>query len=225
MLFVAVERAGREASVCVVDPLVCVFDNAKPARASRCLSPSLNRALTQAPVFRRRRHPNASRRWSAISHRHVTSMGSGAGSAQHPDMNANRLLARESEAREELCRLRDCSREIERVAAMVRSSSCDPYVKRIGLHVRSCTVELARLRVELRTWDLAAPFWIQRLHTRVDCLAEQVSLLAQVKLAAGRAERSPEGTERQPPTRPLDQAERTIRDYLYPRPAALPVVG
>jgi hypothetical protein len=140
-------------------------------------------------------------------------------------MNANRLLVRESEAREELCRLRDCSREIERVAAMVRFSSRDPCAERIGLHVRSCTVELARLRVELRTWDLAAPFWIQRLHTRVDRLAEQVSLLAQAKLAAGRAERSPEGTERQPPTRTLDQVERTIRDYLYPSPAALPVVG
>jgi hypothetical protein len=152
-------------------------------------------------------------------------MGSGAGSAQHPHMNANSLLARESEAREELCRLRDCSREIERVAAMVRSSSRDPYAERIGLQVRTCTVELARLRVELRTWDLGAPFWIQRLHTRVDCLAAHVPVLAQVKLAARRAERSPEGTERQSPTRPLDQVERTIRDYLYPRPTALPVVG
>jgi hypothetical protein len=60
---------------------------------------------------------------------------------------------------------------------------------------------------------------------RVDCLAEQVSLLAQVKLAGGRAERFPEGIEWQPPTRPLDQVERTIRDYLYPGPAALLVVG
>ena len=140
-------------------------------------------------------------------------------------MNANSLLARESEAREELCRLRDCSREIERVAAMVRSSSRDPYAARIGLQVRSCAVELARLRVELRRWDLAAPFWIQRLQTRVDRLAERVSLLAQVKLAAGGAERSPQGTERQPPTRPLDQVERTIGDYLYPRSTNLPVVG
>ena len=139
-------------------------------------------------------------------------------------MNANGLLARESEAREELSRLRDCSRELERVAAIARSSSRDPYAERIGRHVRSCTIELARLRVELRTWDLAAPFWIQRLHTRVDRLAEQVFLLAQVKLAPGRAQRSHEGTDRQPPTRPFDQVERAIRDYLYPRPAALPVV-
>ena len=140
-------------------------------------------------------------------------------------MNADTPLARESEAREELCRLRDCSRQIERVAAMVRSSSRDPYAERISVQVRSCTVELARLRVELRAWDLAEPFWIQRLHRRVDRLAEQVSLLAQVKLVTSRAERFPEGAEPQPPTRPLDQVERTIRDYLYPRPAALPVVG
>ena len=139
-------------------------------------------------------------------------------------MNATRLLARESEAREELCRLRDCSREIERVAAMVRSSSRDPYAERIGLQVRSCTVELARLRVELRTWDLAAPFWIQRLQTRVDRLVEQVSLLAQVKLPAGRAERSPKSSELRAPTRPFDPVERTISDYLYPRPAGMPAV-
>jgi len=99
------------------------------------------------------------------------------------------LTARELAARTVLRRLRDCSREIERMAARARAAGRDPFAEHAQQRVRAFTVEAARIRVELRRWDVGSSLWIASLQARLDRLAAEIRLIAD---ATGRqaAERS-----------------------------------
>ena len=140
-------------------------------------------------------------------------------------MTGNDLVEREAAAREALCRLRDCGRMVERVTAAVRAAPRDPDLEQVGHRVRACTADLARVRLELRTWDIGSSLWIERVHARVEYLAEEVGLLAQVALTDDYTERRPNGLQSAAQPDAIDQVERTVRDYLYPRPRTVPVVG
>ena len=140
-------------------------------------------------------------------------------------MTRNDLVAREAAAREALCRLRDCGRMIERVAAAIRAAPRDPGAEQVGHRVRACTADLARVRLELRTWDIGSPLWIERVHARVEHLAQEVGLIVEVALSDDYTERQPSGPQSEAQPGAIDQVERTVRDYLYPRPRRVPVVG
>lgn len=90
------------------------------------------------------------------------------------------LAAREVAARTALGRLRDCSRDIERLAADARAAGRDSLAEHLRLRVRGFTVEAARIRVELRRWDVGSSQWIAVLQARLDRLAVEIGLLAEV---------------------------------------------
>jgi hypothetical protein len=90
------------------------------------------------------------------------------------------LAAREVAARTALGRLRDCSRDIERLAAVTRAAERDSVAEHLRLHVRAFTVEAARIRVELRRWDVGSSLWIALLQARLDRLAGELGLIAEV---------------------------------------------
>jgi hypothetical protein len=89
------------------------------------------------------------------------------------------LTARELAARTALRRLRDCSREIERLAAGARAAGRDSITEHARERVRAFTVEAARIRVELRRWDVGSSLWIASLQARLDRLAAEISLIAE----------------------------------------------
>jgi len=98
------------------------------------------------------------------------------------DRNSTRatLAAREVAARTALGRLRDCSRDIERLAAVMRAAERDSLAEHLRLRVRAFTIEAARIRVELRRWDVGSSLWIALLQARLDRLAGEVGLIAEV---------------------------------------------
>jgi hypothetical protein len=98
------------------------------------------------------------------------------------DSNATRatLAAREAAARTALGRLRDCSRDVERLAADARAAGRDSLAEHLRPRVRAFTIEAARIRVELRRWDVGSSLWIALLQARLDRLAAEIGLLAEV---------------------------------------------
>ena len=96
--------------------------------------------------------------------------------------NATRatLAAREVAARTALGRLRDCSRDIERLAAVTRAAERDSLAEHLRLRVRAFSIEAARIRVELRQWNVGSSLWIALLQARLDRLAREVGLIAKV---------------------------------------------
>jgi len=98
------------------------------------------------------------------------------------DRNATRatLAAREVAARTALGRLRDCSRDIERLAAVTRAAERDSLAEHLRLRVRAFSIEAARIRVELRQWNVGSSLWIALLQARLDRLAREVGLIAEV---------------------------------------------
>ena len=103
------------------------------------------------------------------------------------------LTARELAARTALRRLRDCSRDIERLAARGRAAGRDSIAEHGRQRVRALTVEAARIRVELRRWDVGSSLWIALLQARLDRLAAEIGLIAEAtgRQAAARS-RTPE---------------------------------
>ena len=98
------------------------------------------------------------------------------------DRNATRatLAAREVAARTALRRLRDCNRDIERLAADARAGGRDSLADNLRLRVRAFTIEAARIRVELRQWDVGSSQWIALLQARLDRLSAEIGLIAEV---------------------------------------------
>jgi len=139
-------------------------------------------------------------------------------------MNRQDLAARETAARELLYRLGDCSREIDRLASIVRAAPRRGAAERVGQGVRACTAEAARIRVHLRAWDVAAPFWMEHLKARVERLTGELGMLAEVNLAAIRTQLPSVRPEKTTRSDPRDEVERSVRDYLYPRPPAVTVL-
>ena len=97
------------------------------------------------------------------------------------DSNATRgkLATREVAARAALGRLRDCSRDIERLAADARVAGRDSLAEHLRLRIRAFTIEAARIRVELRRWDVGSSLWIALLQARLDRLAAEIGLIAE----------------------------------------------
>jgi hypothetical protein len=139
-------------------------------------------------------------------------------------MNGHDLAAGEVAARELLHRLGDCSREIDRLAAIVRAAPRDAAAQGVGQGVRDCTAEAARIRVHLRAWDVAAPAWIEHLRARVDRLTRDLGTLAEVNLATIRMQLPSLRAEKTTPSGPRDEVERGVRAYLYPSPPAVTVL-
>jgi hypothetical protein len=136
--------------------------------------------------------------------------------------SAATLAAREKEARAALSDLRDRSREIERICAAARAGGHGPEEERVRRHARALTTEAARLRVELRSWNIASPHWVERVRARLDQLAEHVETAPQANRATVEVS-TPAIPER---TRlAADQVERTVYDYLCPRRGAAPALG
>lgn len=139
-------------------------------------------------------------------------------------LSAATLAARERRARAAMCRLRDCSREIERIAAGTRAARTGCANTRVEQRLRAFATEAARIRVELRTWDLGSPPWIEHLEARLDRLAAAIGPIAQATLTAGQ---EPLARPRHTPARDAstDQVERRVYAYLYPPTATAPAVG
>lgn len=97
------------------------------------------------------------------------------------DSSATRakLATREVAARAALRRLRDCSRDIERLAAVARVAGRGSLTENLRLRVRAFTIEAARIRVELRRWDVGSSLWIAQLQARLDRLAAEIGLIAE----------------------------------------------
>jgi hypothetical protein len=84
---------------------------------------------------------------------------------------------------------------------------------------RALTAEAARVRMELRRWDLSSPDWVDRVHTRLDELAEGIETPLQASPAALKVS-NPAAPQRMGSS--SGQVERTVYDYLYrcgPAPA------
>ena len=77
----------------------------------------------------------------------------------------------------------------------------------------------------MRTWDIGSSLWIERVRARVENLAEELGLLVEVALTDDYTERRPNGPQSAAQPGAIDQVERTVRDYLYPRPPTVPVAG
>jgi hypothetical protein len=76
--------------------------------------------------------------------------------------------------------------------------------------------------VELRSWNIATPQWVERVRARLDQLAEHIETAPQANRATVEVS-TPAISER---TRPAaDQVERTVFDYLYPRRGPAPALG
>jgi hypothetical protein len=97
------------------------------------------------------------------------------------DSNVTRakLATREVAARAALRHLRDCSRDIERLAAVARAAGRDSLAEHLRLRVRAVTIEAARIRIELRRWDVGSSLWIAMLQARLDRLAAEIGLVAE----------------------------------------------
>jgi len=139
-------------------------------------------------------------------------------------MNGQDLAVGEAAARELLCRLGDCSREIDRLASIVRAVPRNGATEQVGQGVRACTAEAARIRAHLRAWDVATPSWMEHLKARVERLRQELDVLSEVNLGTVRNHRPrvrPKETTR---SGPRDEVERNVRDYLYPRRPAVTVL-
>ena len=139
-------------------------------------------------------------------------------------MNGQDLATGEAAARELLCRLGDCSREIDRLASIVRAAPHNGAAERVGHGVRACTAEAARIRVHLRDWDVAAPSWMEHLKARVERLTRELGMLAEVNLATIQIQLRSVRPEKTTRSAPRDEVERNVRAYLYPRPPAVTVL-
>ncbi len=133
---------------------------------------------------------------------------------------ASTFAAREVEARAALGRLRDCSRRLEQASAAVVLRR-RPERDRVRLRLRALTTEAARLRVELREWDISSPEWIGRVNARLDQLAQEIEAVPRGNTSS--ADALAAGSE---PIKPAqDQVERRVYDYLYPRSAVPAAFG
>jgi len=141
-------------------------------------------------------------------------------------MTTATLSARELAARTALCRLRDCSREIERMAARVRAAQHGSAPDQIEQRVRAFTTEAARIRVELRLWDIGSPLWIERLQARVDRLAVEIGRTAEATLNPSLTAQARDPSDRAGVrARAIEHVERTVYDHLYPRPGTAVAPG
>jgi hypothetical protein len=96
--------------------------------------------------------------------------------------SADALAARQTEARAALRRLGDCSRNLDRIGATSRTIPPDAQGDRVKQLVRALTIEAARLRVELRNWDVASAQWLGSVNVRLDRLAKAIATVSQADL-------------------------------------------
>ena len=87
------------------------------------------------------------------------------------------LAAREIEARAALIRLRDCSRKIEEASGVVAVRPRRADRDRVRHLLRVLTTEAARLRMELRSWDVASSDWIDRVNGRLEQLTQKIEAM------------------------------------------------
>jgi hypothetical protein len=139
-------------------------------------------------------------------------------------MNGQDLAVSEAAARQLLCRLGDCSREIDRLASIVRAVPRNGAAEQVGHGVRACTAEAARIRIHLRAWDVAAPSWMEHLKARVERLTQELDVLSEANLATVRLQAKSARPKKTMRFGPRDEVERNVRDYLYPRPPAVTVL-
>jgi hypothetical protein len=136
---------------------------------------------------------------------------------------ASTLAAREIEARAALIRLRDCSRKIEQAGGMIAVLPDRPEQDRARQLLRVLTTEAARLRVDLRNWDVAPPDWIDRVNGRLDQLVVKIEAMPLSRRTVDTSGADTPITGGLGPAKPAeDQVERRVYDYLYPRPGVSP---
>jgi hypothetical protein len=141
-----------------------------------------------------------------------------------PGSTRQTLAAWETEARMALSRLRTCGRDIALVSAAASANRLGPGGERVRHRLRALSTEAARLRVELRNWDVGASQWLDRVNDRLGQLEAEIGTLPHPVLAGVEPldVTTPTGVISVPAGRPGDQVERTVYDYLYPRPGAAP---
>lgn len=131
------------------------------------------------------------------------------------------LAQRQSDARAALRYLRQCGREIERIAAQARAVSDDAGTEPLQQRAQALTAEADHIRLELANWDVAgSPSWTEQIHTRLDRLASAIATVPEPELAQVVHDRVVVWPRRAAgrPFASADTVERTIYDYLYPRP-------
>ena len=124
----------------------------------------------------------AVRRWHPVDPQSIS--GRPAREPMHTAMrgrttSGDTLAAREVAARNALWRLRNCSRDIERLASRARAAGRDSLSEQVRQRVGAFTIEAARIRVELRRWDVGSSLWIALLEARLDRLAAEIGLTAE----------------------------------------------
>ena len=102
-----------------------------------------------------------------------------AASSTAQSSSAASLAARERVARRAIWRLRDRSREIERLLASTLGARHDP----VAVRARALQTEAARIRADLRLWDARSLRWIERIEARIDRLAAEIRLTAEMNRA------------------------------------------
>jgi hypothetical protein len=87
------------------------------------------------------------------------------------------LAAREREARLALSRLRTCGRKIEHISAVAGATRVGPGTDRMRRRLRAVSIEAARLRVELRNWNVGSSRWIYRVNDRLSRLEGEIEIV------------------------------------------------
>jgi len=84
--------------------------------------------------------------------------------------------------------LRDCSREIERLAAVLRAGGGAGTGRPDPGQLRACAIEVAQIRVALRQWDIGSAPWMEALQARLKRLLNAVGLVADMDPSPGKAQ-------------------------------------
>ncbi len=139
-------------------------------------------------------------------------------------LSAAARAARERRARAAICRLRDCSREIERIAAGTRAARAGCAGSGVGQGTARICDRGGADRVELRKWDVGSPLWIEYLEARLDRLAAAIGLIAEASLTHGQVALARPGHARACEGS-TEQVEGSVYNYPYPRTGTAPAVG
>ncbi len=92
------------------------------------------------------------------------------------DRSFRLLAAREIDAREALRGLRDCSREIERIAGGAHAIADHAAAEVLGRELRALRAQAQRVRAAICDWDTAeASTWNERVRTPLARLAAGVA--------------------------------------------------
>jgi len=184
-----------------------------------------------------RRGDDPAPRWGRGSARCATSHHPPDRDAPHPAIRAMpldprprpaTLMARESEARAAMRRLRACGRDIERLDAQLSAGRHHRRTEVLDERLHALRAEADHIRLELAQWDVAgSPLWTQQVQMRLERLSSAITAVREddpfrrqrqrVRVWPGRAA--------MPSAQLADEVERAVYEHLYPRSRPTPAVG